>query len=122
MPGMNGTGPMGRGPGTGRGMGRCGTARARRGQTGPPATEATAESSALDELAANLGNVIDTARDVIDALRPGNGPGNGPGNCLGNGRGAGQGRGRGRGRGLGAGFGRGRGRGPATPPATGGDQ
>ncbi len=116
MPGMNGTGPMGRGPGTGRGMGRCGAARARRGQEGPPTVDAAnAEASALDELAANLGNVLDTARDVIDALRPGAGPGSGRGF----GKGPGQGRGLGRGQGRGAGFGRGRGRGPAIPPATG---
>ncbi len=129
MPGMNGTGPMGRGPGTGRGMGRCGTARARRGQAGPPMDDAAnAEASALDELAANLGNVLDTARDVIDALRPGNGAGNGAQSGRGFGRGAGQrsgqgygqGYGLGRGRGRGAGFGRGRG--PAMPPATGDDQ
>ncbi|NHZ47828.1 hypothetical protein, partial [Nitratidesulfovibrio liaohensis] len=107
MPGMNGTGPVGRGTGTGRGMGRCGTARTRRGQTGGPTTDAASvEASALDELAANLGNVLDTARDVINALRPRNGGGGGAGN----------GRGYGRGRGVGFGRGRGRGRGPAMPP------
>ncbi len=111
MPGMNGTGPMGRGPGTGRGMGRCGAARTQSGQAGrPTADAASVEASALDELAANLGNVLDTARDAIDALRPRNGVGGGAGN------------GRGYGRGRGAGFGRGRGRGPAMPPATGDGQ
>lgn len=113
MPGMNGTGPVGRGPGAGRGMGRCGTARTRRGQAGGPMDDAAnAEASALDELAANLGNVLDTARDVIDALRPRNGMGDGAGN----------GRGYGRGRGAGFGRGRGRGRGLAMPPATGNGQ
>lgn len=73
---------------------------------------ANAEASALDELAANLGNVLDTARDVIDALRPRNGMGDGAGN----------GRGYGRGRGAGFGRGRGRGRGLAMPPATGNGQ
>jgi hypothetical protein len=82
------------------------------------ADAADAEASALDELAANLGNVLDTARDVLDALRPGNGAGNGRGF----GGGAGRGQGQGRGAGFGPGFGRGRGRGPAIPPATGNDQ
>ncbi|MEG6506316.1 DUF5320 domain-containing protein [Nitratidesulfovibrio sp. 1201_IL3209] len=123
MPGMNGTGPLGQGPGTGRGMGRCGAARARRGSAGRPyppvAEDASAEASALDELAANLGNVLDTARDVIDALRPDNGRGNGQRFGKGAGRGTGQGRGQGFGSGRGQGHGRGRGRGPAVPPATG---
>lgn len=112
MPGMNGTGPLGQGPGTGRGMGRCGAARARREPAGRPCPpvvdDAGAEASALDELAASLGNVLGMARDAIDALRPGNGRGNG------------RGFGRGLGRGLGPGRGAGRGRGPAVPPATGG--
>ncbi|WP_353116793.1 DUF5320 domain-containing protein [Nitratidesulfovibrio sp.] len=121
MPGMNGTGPMGHGPGTGRGMGRCGATRAQRGQAGPPMADGDkAEDSALAELAANLGNVLDTARDAIDALRLGNGPGYGPGYGRGFGRGAGQGRGLGRGQGRRAGSGGGRG--PANPPATGNDQ
>ncbi|WP_372435005.1 DUF5320 family protein, partial [Nitratidesulfovibrio oxamicus] len=37
---MNGTGPMGRGPGTGRGMGRCGAARTQSGQAGRPTADA----------------------------------------------------------------------------------
>jgi len=80
MPGENRRGPMGEGPRTGRGLGRCNN---------------------TDNNDANVTNQQNTPRDF--------GPGQGRGMGRGFGRGPGQGPGQGPGRGLGRGRGFGRG-------------
>ncbi|MGD9546648.1 MAG: DUF5320 domain-containing protein [Candidatus Krumholzibacteriia bacterium] len=85
MPGENGRGPLGQGPRTGRGLGRCGVPR----QDDQKANEAPAS-------------------DPQDRSRGfGRGLGRGFGRGLGRGAGLGAGGGRGRGFGPGRGWGRG---------------
>ncbi|MBG0775486.1 MAG: DUF5320 domain-containing protein [Desulfovibrionaceae bacterium] len=88
MPGMNGSGPLGQGPRTGRGMGRCGV------NVQPDAP-------------------MDEAMNAQPGVGMGMGRGLGPcGGGMRNGRcGAGRNMNQGRGRGMGGGAGRGMGRG-----------
>jgi len=81
MPNLDGTGPQGQGPLTGRGRGRC-------QDTKTPKTE---KSEATNE---NVEN-----KELIYGLGRGGRPRGGAGNCFGNGFGQGAGRRNGRGRG-----------------------
>jgi len=79
MPRMDGTGPAGQGPGTGRGMGPCGS-----GKTNP-------QNSAAQQPASQSTGWVTTALGILAALGFG-----ASGASRGTGRGGGRGRGRGR--------------------------
>ncbi len=93
MPGQDGTGPMGNGPRTGRGMGRCRPLTSRKsGQadqtTDRPETEMESMTPEGDEVMFGVG-------------RGGRPYGGGRGRCFGGGGGDGRGHGRRRGQGRG---------------------
>ncbi len=81
MPGLNGTGPMGQGPRTGRGMGNC-----------QPANNVDADVNVNETVQANT-----AAPPTFWGLGRGMGRGRGMGCGMGRGRGMGRGMGRGRG-------------------------
>jgi hypothetical protein len=93
MPGMNGTGPMGEGPRTGWGSGRCRPPKKQQSE------DSQVEAAESDETATQPETLGRRVRGWLG------GGGGGGGGGRGRGRGGGMGRGRGRG------FGRGRGRG-----------
>lgn len=72
MAGLNGTGPLGCGPGTGRGLGRCGGGRgfARRGYCGAyggsEAGDAAAELAYLRKQAAVLADRLEALNAQLD--------------------------------------------------------
>lgn len=105
MPGLNGKGPQGAGPKTGRGLGKC-------NPSAGSANSAGTDSANNDNAGRGMGLRKGRCAGNGSGLGQGTGQAAGQGmqRGMGQGRGAGSGQGRGQGRGAGGGRGAGRGR------------